>query len=79
VLLRPAAALGVLLSCRYRLVHLVCPVLRLVLALLSGAPGSSGLTQQAATFTVAHQDMLARLLQEVASPGVCGCACGDEC
>jgi hypothetical protein len=80
VLLRPAAAVGVLLFCRYRLVHLVCPVLRLVLALLSGAPGSSGLTRgQAATFTVAHQDMLARLLQEVASPGVCGCACGHEC
>jgi hypothetical protein len=50
-------------------VHLVCPVLRLVLALLAGAPGSSGLAEQAAQFTAAHMDLLARLLQEAAAPG----------
>lgn len=50
--------------------HLVCPVLRLVLALLAGAPGSSGLAEQAAQFTAAHMDLLARLLQEAAAPGM---------
>jgi hypothetical protein len=53
-------------------VHLVCPVLRLVMALLAGAPGSSGLAEQAAQFTAAHMDLLARLLQEAAAPGMAG-------
>jgi hypothetical protein len=45
-------------------------VLRLVLALLAGVPGSSGLAEQAAQFTAAHMDLLARLLQEAAAPGM---------
>jgi hypothetical protein len=52
-------------------VKLVCPVLRLVLALLAGSPGSSKLVSQAADFCSAHQDLLARLLQEAAAPGAC--------
>lgn len=63
---------------RYRLVHLVCPVLRLVLALLAGAPGSSGLAEQAAQFTAAHMDLLARLLQEAAAPATPAWSPGDE-
>ncbi|KAF8066245.1 NUP205 [Scenedesmus sp. PABB004] len=63
---------------RYRLVHLVCPVLRLVLALLAGAPGSSGLAEQAAAFAASHVDLLARLLQEAAAPGTPAWAPGDE-
>lgn len=50
---------------------LVCPVLRLVLALLAGSPSSTKLVQQATAFCSAHQDLLARLLQEAAAPGVC--------
>ncbi|KAF6258705.1 hypothetical protein COO60DRAFT_1638930 [Scenedesmus sp. NREL 46B-D3] len=63
---------------RYRLVHLVCPVLRLVLALLAGAPGSSGLAEQAAQFTEAHLELLARLLQEAAAPATPAWSPGDE-
>lgn len=58
--------------------HLVCPVLRLVLALLAGAPGSSGLAEQAAQFTAEHMDLLARLLQEAAAPATAAWSPGDE-
>jgi hypothetical protein len=68
----PLPAPSVLLH-RYRLVHVVCPVLRLVLALLAGASNNSGLSQQAAAFASAHVDLLARLLQEAAAPGVMMC------
>jgi hypothetical protein len=44
-------------------------VLRLVLALLAGSPGSSKLVQQATAFCTTHRDLLARLLQEAAAPG----------
>lgn len=65
-------------ACRYRLVHLISPVLRLVLTLLAGAPGSSGLAEQATNFAATHLDMLARLLQEAASQATASWAPGDE-
>lgn len=66
------------MACRYRLVHLISPVLRLVLTLLAGTPGSSGLAEQATNFAAAHLDMLARILQEAASPATAVWAPGDE-
>lgn len=53
-------------------------MLRLVLALLAGVPGSSGLSEQAANFASAHLDMLARVLQEAANPATAAWAPGDE-
>lgn len=54
---------------RYRLVRLVCPVLRLVLALLGGAPGSAKMVSEALEFCRGQQKLLGRLLKEAAAPG----------
>jgi hypothetical protein len=60
-----------LLRCprRYRLVRLVCPVLRLVLSLLGGAPGSAKMVSEALEFCRGQHKLLGRLLKEAAAPG----------
>ena len=63
-----ALALG-LPPCRYRLVRLVCPVLRLVLSLLGGAPGSAKMVSEALEFCRGQHKLLGRLLKEAAAPG----------
>jgi hypothetical protein len=54
---------------RYRLVRLVCPVLRLVLSLLGGAPGSAKMVSEALEFCRGQHKLLGRLLKEAAAPG----------
>lgn len=66
---------------RYRLVRLVCPVLRVVLSLLGGAPGSAKMAAEALDFCRGQHKLLARLLKEAAAPGVwrAGCLCVCSC
>ncbi|KIY92433.1 hypothetical protein MNEG_15530 [Monoraphidium neglectum] len=63
---------------RYRLVHLVAPALRLVLAMVVAHPDSEKVRAQAAEFVEAHPDLLARVMVEAASPGSMAWAPGDE-
>lgn len=49
--------------------RLVCPVLRLVLSLLGGAPGSSKMIHEALDFCRGQHKLVARLLKEAAAPG----------
>ncbi|KAI8466819.1 MAG: hypothetical protein J3K34DRAFT_524227 [Monoraphidium minutum] len=65
-------------SLRYRLVHIVAPALRLVLALVAAHPDSEKVRSQAAEFAEAHPDLLARLMTEAAAPGSMAWAPGDE-
>jgi hypothetical protein len=54
---------------RYRLVRLVSPVLRLVLSLLGGAPGSAKMVTEAFEFCRGQHKLLGRLLREATAPG----------
>lgn len=49
--------------------RLVCPVLRLVLSLLGGAPGSAKMVSEALEFCRGQHKLLGRLLKEAAAPG----------
>ena len=53
--------------------RLVCPVLRLVLSLLGGAPGSAKMVAEALEFCRDQHKLLGRLLKEAAAPGGQGC------
>lgn len=63
---------------RYRLVRLVCPVLRLVLSLLGGAPGSAKMVSEALEFCRGQHKLLGRLLKEAAAPGMRLPACSSD-
>lgn len=56
-------------SLRYRMFHLVAPVLRLVLGLAGTFSSSEVVRADAAAFVEAHTELLRRLLREAASPG----------
>lgn len=55
---------------RKRLHHLLTPLLRLVLAVVTALPNSAAVREQAQTLVQDHTRTLARILHDAASPGI---------